>query len=146
MELKELLDESCIAMDVPLQKKSEVLDAMTESLYEAGIITDKKQFREAVEYRESLSETGLEDGIAIPHGVDTCVNRAAISYVRLREPIEWESMDGKPIQHVFLLAIPADGDKTHIRMLSELAMMLVRKEARTALNQIQTRQELYEIL
>jgi mannitol/fructose-specific phosphotransferase system IIA component (Ntr-type) len=55
-------------------------------------------------------------------------------------------MDGKPIQHVFLLAIPADGDKTHIRMLSELAMMLVRKEARTALNQIQTRQELYEIL
>ena len=59
MELKELLDESCIAMDVGLQKKSEVLDAMTESLYEAGIITDKKQFREAVEYRESLSETGL---------------------------------------------------------------------------------------
>lgn len=146
MDLKELLDESCIAMDVALQQKSDVLDAMTENLYEAGIINDKTQFRQAVEYRESLSETGLEDGIAIPHGVHACVNRAAISYVRLKEPIEWESMDGKPIKHVFLLAIPESGDKTHIRMLSQLAMMLMQKESRTALNQIQTRQELYEIL
>lgn len=146
MNLKDLVDESCIDMDLPLKSKAEVFDTMIHHLYEAGIIQNENQFRQAVEYRETLSETGLEDGVAIPHGVDECVNRAAISYIRLKEPIEWESMDGKPIQHIFLMAIPANGDKTHIKMLSELAMMLVRKEAREALNEIQSPQQLYEIL
>ena len=125
MNLKDLLDESCIDMDLPLKSKAEVFDTMIHHLYEAGIIQNENQFRQAVEYRETLSSP---------------------SYIRLKEPIEWESMDGKPIQHIFLMAIPANGDKTHIKMLSELAMMLVRKEAREALNEIQSPQQLYEIL
>lgn len=55
-------------------------------------------------------------------------------------------MDGKPVRHVLLLAIPENGDKVHIRMLSELAMHLIRKETRDALNCIKTKEELYGIL
>ena len=146
MELKDLLKESCILMDAPLKTEDEVFRALSGELEEAGIVADRDQFRKAVEYRETLSETGLEDGIAIPHGIDTSVRQAAIAYVRLPEAIAWESMDGGPVRHIFLLAIPETGDKIHIRMLSELAMQLVRKETRQALNDIRTKDELYQIL
>lgn len=146
MNLQELLNESCIQMNMPLHTKQEVFASLAQSLYEQGIIDDPKAYIEAVEYRETLSETGLEDGIAIPHGIGSCVKKAAIAYMHLKEPIEWESMDGKPIEHVFLLAIPADGDKVHIRMLSELAMKLIGKETRQALHHVQTREELYQAL
>ena len=140
MNLRELLNESCISLDLPLDSKEAVFRTLSQDLNRAGIVKDPDRFRKAVEYRETLSETGLEEGIAIPHGID------AIAYVRLAVPIEWESMDGKPVRHVFLLAIPENGDKVHIRMLSELAMHLIRKETRDALNCIKTKEELYGIL
>ena len=117
MNLRELLNESCISLDLPLDSKEAVFRTLSQDLNRAGIVKDPDRFRKAVEYRETLSETGLEEGIAIPHGIDATVSKAAIAYVRLAVPIEWESMDGKPVRHVFLLAIPENGDKVHIRML-----------------------------
>lgn len=146
MNLRELLNESCISLDLPLDSKEAVFRTLSQDLNRAGIVKDPDRFRKAVEYRETLSETGLEEGIAIPHGIDATVSKAAIAYVRLAVPIEWESMDGKPVRHVFLLAIPENGDKVHIRMLSELAMHLIRKETRDALNCIKKKEELYGIL
>lgn len=146
MNLRELLNESCISIDLPLESKDEVFQTLSQNLKDAGIVEDSARFRKAVEYRETLSETGLEDGIAIPHGIDSSVRQAAIAYVRLEHPIEWESMDGNPVRHIFLLAIPESGDKVHIRMLSQLATQLIRKETRSALNNIRTKEELYQIL
>lgn len=146
MNLQELLCESCVQMDMPYKTKQEVFAALADCLYRQGIIDDPQTYIQAVEYRETLSETGLEDGIAIPHGISPCVKKAAIAYMHLHEPIPWESMDGKPIEHVFLLAIPEGGDKIHIRMLSELAMKLVGKETRQALNHVTTSEELFRAL
>lgn len=146
MELYEVMDKDCLAFDEPLGSKEEVFDFLIKRLYECEAIQDKAVFKEAVFYRESLSETGLGDGVAIPHGVSSCVNKAAIAYVRLAAPIPWESLDDQPIRHVFLLAIPERGDDVHIRMLSELARSLIRPGVIQAINEAETAEDLLDAI
>lgn len=134
MELSEILKESCISFDVDLSTKEAVFDYLINQFYQVGIIDSKEAFKQAVYHREGLSETGLSEGIAIPHGVDQSVHIAAIAYVRLLHPITWESIDNQPVKHIFLLAIPCKGDDTHIRMISQLARSLIKKEVIEQIN------------
>lgn len=146
MELRTLLHENCISIDLPLENKQDVFRLCADELFDSGVIDNQEDFVEALNDRETLSETGLEDGIAISHGISPCVRQAAIAYIRLSEPIEWESMDGTPVRPIFLLAIPQDGGKVHIRLLSELALKLMHQDVKNGLNRVKTREELYQIL
>lgn len=129
MDITTLMNKSCISFDQSLSSKEEVFQYLSEQLYLAGYISSKELFLDALYYRESLSETGLGDGIAIPHGKADCVKRAGIAFVRLQDDIAWESLDDKPIKYVFMLAIPQQGgDNEHIKMISELARSLIRPE------------------
>lgn len=127
MDISTLMNENCLSFDVELQSKEDVFQYLSEQLFQEQYISSKEEFLTALYYRESLSETGLGDGIAIPHGKTDCVEKAGIAFVRLRNAIPWESLDGKPISYVFMLAIPHQGgDDAHIRMISELARSLIR--------------------
>ncbi|SJZ96120.1 PTS sugar transporter subunit IIA [Anaerorhabdus furcosa] len=126
MKIEEILSMECIGLDLDLQSKQEVFEYLTNLLYKNQIITSETEFLEAVNYRETLSMTGLVEGVAIPHGESECVKLPKVAYARLKKPIDWESLDDQPINQVFLLAIPKDNkDNTHIKMISELARSLM---------------------
>ncbi len=147
MNLNTIMNEKCISFDISLKTKEEVFDYMINQLYEYGAIKSKEKFLNAVLYRESLSETGLSEGIAIPHGKDDSVIKEAIAYVRLKEAIEWESLDDKPVKHIFLLAIPnKEGDDIRIRMMSQLARSLLKNEVIERINNAKVADDLLEIL
>lgn len=147
MELTQIMSENCISFDKELSNKQEVFEYLIDELFHEGVISSKEAFMEAVLYRETLSETGLTDGIAIPHGKDLCVQRAFIAYVRLKEAITWESIDGKPIQHVFLLAIPElSEDDLHIRMISQLARSLIKQDVIQKISGATVAKELLEVI
>lgn len=130
MDLSALMDERNIFFDLDLKSKQEVFELLADHFKTSGFISSKDAYIQAVEYRETLSETGLGDGIAIPHGKDASVLKAGIAFVRLKTPIsEWGSLDNQPVKYIFLLAIPqGDEDHEHIRMISELARCLIRSE------------------
>lgn len=146
MGVSELLKASCISFDVSLNSKDEVFEYLINQLYEAGAIGSKATFLEAVKYRETLSETGLGEGIAIPHGKSDAVLHAAIAFVRLKEAILWESLDDKPVQYVFLLAIPNSGDDQHIRIISQLARSLIKEPVIAAIKNADNPETLLEAL
>lgn len=145
MNISALMDEKSISFDVSLKDKESVFDYLIQQLYETGVIDSKIRFKEAVMYRETLSETGLGDGIAIPHGKTTAVKKAGIAFVRLKSPIEWPSLDDKPIQYVFLLAIPEGSEnQEHIKMISELARSLIKDDVIEAIKNADNAQRLLE--
>lgn len=147
MELTQIMNEHCISFDQVLKSKHDVFEYLIEQLYQEGVISSKKIFMNAVLYRETLSETGLTQGIAIPHGKDDCVNKAFIAYVRLAKEIPWESIDGNPIKHVFLLAIPQNSkDDMHIRMISQLARSLIKPEVIIKINESTAASELLKVI
>ncbi|MFL8939252.1 fructose-specific PTS transporter subunit EIIC [Rossellomorea oryzaecorticis] len=130
MELRKMTDEQLIMFDVDSTSKHEILEKLAGALHEKDILTSKEDFLKAVLEREQISPTGLEAGLAIPHGKSPSVKKAAFAVARLKNGIDtWESIDpNNKVQLVFLLAIPdAEAGSTHLSVLSELSTRLMDK-------------------
>lgn len=131
MKLSECTNSSMIVLNAGLSKKEDVIDALIEKLYENHKIDSKEEFKKAVFYRESLTPTGIDCGLAIPHGKSSSVKEASFAVMILNQPIlGWESVvKDNPIRYVFLLAIPElDKDNTQITLLAELMKRMSNQE------------------
>jgi len=71
--------------------------------------------------REKLGSTGLGKGIAIPHGRIKGLKTAHGAFLRLANPVAFDSPDGKPVSLLFVLIVPEDDTEHHLQILSELA-------------------------
>ena len=83
--------------------------------------------------RERLGSTGLAGGVALPHarmpGIDAC--RGA--FLSLAEPVEFDALDGQPVDLVFALLVPEDANEEHLQLLAELASMFNEADLRDQL-------------
>ena len=81
--------------------------------------------------RELAYSTGLGDGFAIPHCRSDAVTANSIAILKLRNPIDWGSADGKAVHMVMLLAVrESDADNNHMKVLAKLARKLMNEEFR----------------
>ncbi len=123
MKLSSLTDKKLITLNSDLKNRDEIIKALVKQLYENGDVTSEEEFLKAVYEREAISNTGMEDGLALPHGKSSCVNRAAFAVMSTKEIVaDWESIDeDNEVRYIFLLAIPSSavGD-LHLDMLAVL--------------------------
>ena len=77
-----------ITLNSDLKTKQEVIQYLVSKLYQEGKISDEKAFLAAVEEREGLTPTGIDSGLAIPHGKSSAVKTASFAVVILNQPIE----------------------------------------------------------
>jgi PTS system fructose-specific IIA component len=125
MNVAEVLKAEHMDLNLVAKSKKEALEKLTELLYNSGKLSDKDAFLKDVLDRESVSTTGIGNGIAIPHGKSPSVIETTVAIGRLENETEWESVDDQPVKLVVLLAVN-DADKTgvHVRLLSEMARKL----------------------
>ncbi len=125
MNVAEVLKAEHIDLNLNAESKEDALAALTELLYKSGKLSDKEAFLKDVLDRESVSTTGIGNGIAIPHGKSPSVIETTVAIGRLTKETDWECVDDKPVKLVVLLAVN-DADKTgvHVRLLSEMARKL----------------------
>lgn len=138
MNLKQVTNKNLIAIDCDLSTKKEVIDFLINKLYSEKKIKSKEEFLKAVMERESLSETGITQGIAIPHGKSDTVKEASFAIARVKKPVrDWESLDpGNEVTLIFLLAIPSDqAGSTHLELLAEL---MTKAQDEAFLNDLKT--------
>lgn len=149
MQLSKLTTEDLITLNGDFSSKEEVIKYLISELFEAGKISDKEKFLEAVMYRESLTPTGIDNGLAIPHGKSDCVNEASFAVLTLKNPIsKWESVvETNKVQYVFLLAIPEnDEGSTQMKLLSELMTKMMDEEYVSQLFSSTSKHEFYKRL
>jgi nitrogen PTS system EIIA component len=84
--------------------------------------------------RERLGSTGLGEGVAIPHGRIKGLKQPLAAFVRLAEPIPFESPDGQPVGLLIFLLVPEQATQQHLEILSEIAQLLSDRDARDRLN------------
>ncbi len=123
MKLSNLTNTGLIVLDSKLNKKHDVLKQMAQMLFEHGKVTSADDFLQALLEREELSETGLENGLAIPHGKADCVKEAALAIMTTSDVVsDWESLDeDNEVKHIVCLAIPkSEGGSTHLDLLATL--------------------------
>ena len=83
--------------------------------------------------REKLGSTGLGYGVAIPHGRIKTIKEPVCAFVRVAQPIAFESPDGEPVRLAFAMLVPEHATEAHLEILSELAQMFSDAAMREAL-------------
>ena len=149
MNFKNLVNENLVLLNLDLKDKKDIIKVLVDKLYDNGRITSKGIFYKTVMERELSSPTGLEEGLAIPHGKDECVKEASIAIARLKNPIStWESVDeDNEVNLVFLIAIPKKEEgSSHIEILSKLTTSFMKEGFIQDLQNSQTTKELLNIV
>lgn len=149
MNLSHLTNESLVILNSHLNSKEAIIDALIEKLYHNGKITSKEEFKKAVMYRESLTPTGIDKGLAIPHGKDKCVKEASFAVMTLVNPVtNWESVVSEnQVQYVFLLAIPEeDKEGTQMQLLAEMMKKMSDEQYTKTLYKAKSVQEFIGLL
>jgi fructose PTS system EIIA component len=128
LDLSILLDERLVKFNFEGNTKEEVIENIGAVMYEAGKVTDKGEYIKGVFEREKECTTGIGNGVAIPHCKNDAVKDAGFALVQLKNNIEWNSLDGEPVNYVIMLAAPNTEDNVHLRMLSQLARNLMDED------------------
>jgi nitrogen PTS system EIIA component len=96
--------------------------------------------------RERLGSTGLGQGVAIPHGRIKGLKDALGAFVRLAQPVPFDSPDGKPVTLLFVLLVPEQATEKHLQILSELAQMFSDRALRDAMTGAADAAALYQLI
>lgn len=131
MDVKSMLDDRVIDLQMEAKDKKEAITYLAGKLKEAGYIDNVEEYIEDIYLRESQGQTGIGNYIAIPHGKSDSVSQVGIAIGKVKEEIQWETLDGKGVKLIFLFAVGNDNEnaKTHLRLLAEVARKLGNDEA-----------------
>ncbi|HYO39852.1 MAG TPA: fructose-specific PTS transporter subunit EIIC [Nocardioidaceae bacterium] len=137
----QIITPALVRLDVSLgSDKTEVIRALAAQVAHAGRTTRADQLVEDALAREATSATGLPGGIAIPHCRTEAVDAPTLAFARLSPGTDFGAKDG-PADLAFLIAAPAGGGATHLKVLTQLARALVKKDFTDGLRQAQTPEE-----
>ena len=131
-DLTEVLSPTAILPKVHASSKRQALQAVCEALAESAGL-DPRAIFDAVQLRERLSGTGMGEGVAIPHARAAGVKHPIGAFARFDPPVDFDALDGRPADLVFLLLAPADRGADHLKALARVARFLRRAEVRERL-------------
>lgn len=145
--MTEVLSKAIIDLNVVAKTKEDVFSRLTTLLDHDGRLNDPSAYMQNVKDREALTTTGIGFGIAIPHGKTDAVNSVSVAIAKLEQPIDWEAMDGKPVDMIFQLAVPAasQGD-AHLKLLAALSRQLIHADFRSKIKQATSADEVIALI
>lgn len=146
MEIKELIKESTIKLELDAKDKNSVLDEMIGLLVDDNVVTDKNKFKEDILSREALSNTGIGFGIAIPHAKSKAVKEPRIAIGITKNGIDYGSIDGQDINMVFMIAVNDEQSDLHLKALANLSRKLIHEEFRESILNAKSKKEIIDIL
>ncbi|WP_179599032.1 PTS sugar transporter subunit IIA [Neobacillus driksii] len=147
IDITKVITEELIDLNLKATTKMEVIEELTHLLYVNHCIDSEEGFIKDVLYREQEGVTGLEKGIAIPHGKSESVIKTTLAIGRTKQPVEWESLDDNPINIILLFAVKtSDATTVHIKLLQKVATLLADDEVLQSLQEVETKLEVINLL
>ena len=125
--------------------RKQVLSEMS-GLMARALGLDPREVYEAVQERERLGSTGVGEGVAIPHARIESLTRPVGGFARLLEPADFEAIDERQADLIFMLLAPTDAGADHLRALARAARVFRQERIRAALRQAQTDEAVIAIL
>ena len=146
MRIKDLLAYESIELNGAASGKTDVLNQMVNLMDKRGNISDIETYRKGVFEREEEGTTGVGEGIAIPHCKSDAVSEPGLAAMVLPQGVDFDSLDGEPVNLVFLIAAPNTKDNVHLDVLSKLSVLLMDENFTTALRQARTVEEFLQVI
>lgn len=146
MRITDLLSKDGIELNVNAKDKNDIINKMTKLMLKTGRITDLNAYKELVLKREEEGSTGVGEGIAIPHGKGDCVTEPGLVAMVVPNGVEYDALDGKPVNLLFMIAAPNTSDNVHLDVLSRLSTMLMDTEFKNKLISAKSKEEFLNII
>jgi nitrogen PTS system EIIA component len=145
MPLNDLLTPQAV---VPALKVNSKKQALQELAARAAAICGRveREVLDVLTQRERLGSTGIGSGIAIPHGKLPKLERLFGVFARLERPVDFEALDGQPVDLMFLLLAPEAAGADHLKALARVARLLRDAEVARKLRESRDAEALYAVL
>ena len=145
MIISALLSPQSIFIDTEITSKKKLLELI------ANIVADRTKLSESSIYnnllnRERLGSTGLGQGFAVPHARINDLDQTIGCFFRLKEAVNFESPDNRPVDLVFTIIIPEEATEEHLMILSSLASIFSREEICDAIRNATSKDEIAQII
>jgi len=121
MKIMEILVRDAVILNLGVRTKREVLLEMANALAKVEPQIEANRLLEVLLEREGLQSTGIGEGVAIPHGKLVGLDRLVASFARSAEGVDFDSIDGQPTHHFFLLVVPEHSGGRYLKALARIS-------------------------
>lgn len=146
MRLTEILKPQNIKVPLEAKVKTDAIKELIDLLAASGEVTDPKKVLDAVLDREATRTTGIGNGLAIPHGKCTGTSNLVMAVGKAATPIDFQSIDGRPVSLIWLLSSPPDKTGPHIHALARISRLMTIDKFRQSLIAAETSQDVYDLI
>ncbi len=144
MRISDILNEQLIVTNLKGDSKDDIINALVDRIGDSPKVLDTEKVRQAIFEREKLMSTGVGNGFAIPHGKTDAVSDIVAAFAVTSEPIDYQSLDEKPVRLVFLLVGKDSMVGPHIKLLSRISRLMNKEQFRERLLGMKTPKEILE--
>ena len=121
MKITDILVREASILDLVATTKDDLLAELAGALAAAESGLDRDRLLTILRERESLQSTGIGEGVAIPHGKISGLDRLVATFARSKSGVDFESIDGQPTQLFFLLVVPEQSGGQHLKALARIS-------------------------
>jgi fructose-specific phosphotransferase system IIA component len=133
MKLSKFCDENLVVFDLDAANKDDAIERLVDLASTSNMIKDHDQLLKDVKEREELVTTGVGYGVAFPHAKTRSAKGIVIAFGRSEKGIDFDAMDHKPVNLLFLIAAPEDAIGAHLNVMARLSYLMKSAENRQKL-------------
>ena len=146
MRLTEILKPNDIKIPLKATTKSDAIAELVQLLADNNQIIEPKKVLDAVLEREATRTTGIGNGLAIPHGKCNGTKDLVMAIGKPSTPIDFQAIDGRPVNIIWMLSSPPDKTGPHIHALARISRLMTIDKFRLALLGAKSAQEAFDII
>ncbi len=144
MKIVDILSQDAVVCDAEVSSKKQLLEVLSKLAADKTGLDDRIVLDALVE-RERLGTTGIGRGVALPHTRLTTLDRIFCAFIRTT-PVDFESVDNKPVDLVFLLLVPEEAGADHLKALARLSRLLRDETVASDLRHAKDATEIYNLI
>lgn len=144
MQISDILSKNDVIIDEKIASKKQTLECLAR-LASAATHLDERLIFDALLERERLGTTGVGHGVALPHARLADLKKIYCAFLKTK-PLDFEAVDAKNVDLVFLLLVPEDAGADHLKALARLSKLLRNEEVAAQLRVTNSASALYKII
>jgi nitrogen PTS system EIIA component len=145
MKISDIVEPRAVLPELKAANKKQALQAIAQQ-FASLVAIDQRIIFETLLTREKLGSTGLGQGFAIPHGRVSGLKQVTGLFAKLAQPIDYDAVDGKPVDLVFALLSPDHAGADHLTALAKISRVMRSAAAVSKLRATNTAEGLYAVL
>jgi len=145
MQISDILSPESVVSNLKVTSKKQALQELSKRIADLAELENRDVFEILLD-REKLGTTGVGNGIAIPHGKLEHLDKLHGLFARLERPVEFDSIDERPVDLIFLLLAPESAGADHLKALAQVSRLLRDKSMCEKLRGSDSAEALYALL